>query len=522
MNAPMASTVSNRGAGPAIEENRVHLKRKFTLSNISDVAIDNDEVNDSQQRLVPEGEFDSIDGYRMFQVLGKGSYGTVRLGQRDCDSELVAIKCISKKRIKRKGGLGRGGGCSVGSPNGSGLFNLRKEIAILKHIQHPNVVKLHTVIEDSYQDTVYMVLELLSFGPVMNMSDAAQPGVSKALPESLACTYSRQLLLAVEHIHAYGVVHRDIKPENLLLYSHDVVKLSDFGVSHVFEGTDDSVTRTAGTPAFMAPEAVTVDQLQYSGYALDVWATGVTIYCFLLGQPPFQADSIPELYRKIREDEPTFETTYTESPALTEDSIGLVRRLMCKMPHSRPSISAVRHHPWLSRYDNNPLPPSSRRCTATPRVMLDDVEASISPNSDFVRHRGKHTCVIIGESRTCKSDPHQEHGRRHPLSKVTDSQKKLPDFVEQKKTIVHSESLLGETVKTTTSRETFLGVAVPSCSPLMTESPAMARRIIAPIPEFGTGRHPRHVVDEAVRKSSRTLKMRRDLGRFVGAPQTEL
>ena len=57
-------------------------------------------------------------------------------------------------------------------------------------------------------------------------------------------------------MHSQRVLHRDIKPENLLLDKDFNAKLSDFGVSHIFEGDDDMVNETAGTPAFLSPEAV--------------------------------------------------------------------------------------------------------------------------------------------------------------------------------------------------------------------------------------------------------------------------
>lgn len=58
-------------------------------------------------------------------------------------------------------------------------------------------------------------------------------------------------------VHFQKIVHRDLKPSNLLLSETDTVKIADFGVSCEFEGIDAFLTGTAGTPAFMAPEALT-------------------------------------------------------------------------------------------------------------------------------------------------------------------------------------------------------------------------------------------------------------------------
>jgi serine/threonine protein kinase len=67
-------------------------------------------------------------------------------------------------------------------------------------------------------------------------------------------------------VHFQHIVHRDIKPSNLLLSDADRVKIADFGVSAEFEGFDALLTGTAGTPAFMAPEALVEDSdAFYSG-----------------------------------------------------------------------------------------------------------------------------------------------------------------------------------------------------------------------------------------------------------------
>lgn len=81
-----------------------------------------------------------------------------------------------------------------------------------------------------------------------------------------------QLLLFA--VHYQKIVHRDIKPSNLLLGDDGHVKIADFGVSNQFEGSDAQLSSTAGTPAFMAPEAISDSGQSFSGKVIPrVWAS---------------------------------------------------------------------------------------------------------------------------------------------------------------------------------------------------------------------------------------------------------
>lgn len=223
----------------------------------------------------------------------------MRLCQDETDEELYAVKCISKKKMQRKGGLQR---TSKGAPiiGCDPLDDLKREVAILKKIHHPNIVRLFEVMDDPHHDIVYMVFELMKLGPVMDLGSKSNPPVP--FTEERARVYFNQLLLAVEYLHFHRVIHRDIKPANLLLHSKEFIRLADFGVSCMFEGDDVTLNKTVGTPAFLAPEAINVDGKSFGGKALDLWAMGVTLYCFLFGRTPWGACNIVELYKQIRSD----------------------------------------------------------------------------------------------------------------------------------------------------------------------------------------------------------------------------
>lgn len=128
-------------------------------------------------------------------------------------------------------------------------------------------------------------------------------GISKkTLTEDKAKRYFRHLILGLDYLHNYvKVIHRDIKPENLLINDKDVLKISDFGISHIMEeGTGAELNSGAGTKFFMSPEAW---EGKHDGMLNDIWACGGTLYYFFYGKPPFMAANADDLKRKVQTEE---------------------------------------------------------------------------------------------------------------------------------------------------------------------------------------------------------------------------
>lgn len=138
-------------------------------------------------------------------------------------------------------------------------------------------------------------------------------------------------------MHAQGVIHRDIKPDNLLLSDEDVLKIVDFGVSEMFEKTDDMMTaKSAGSPAFLPPELCVARHGDVSGKAADIWSMGVTLYCLRYGRIPFERLNVLEMYEAIR----------TEQPALPPDEgeefVDLIHNILEKDPRKRIKMEELR------------------------------------------------------------------------------------------------------------------------------------------------------------------------------------
>jgi serine/threonine protein kinase len=175
-----------------------------------------------------------------------------------------------------------------------------REIAILKKLDHENVVKLIEVLDDPNEDNFCLVFEYVEKGPIINIP------TDTPLSEDEAWKYFRQLIKGIEYLHFNKIIHRDIKPSNLLLTEDNLVKLVDFNISNEFDGNDAIISNSLGTPAFMPPEALGENTVSWLGKPLDIWAMGITLYSFVYGYCPFRDSCHIELRNKIQRDNVTF------------------------------------------------------------------------------------------------------------------------------------------------------------------------------------------------------------------------
>lgn len=217
---------------------------------------------------------------------------------------------------------------------GNPLYLIKEEIAIMKKLNHNNLVSLIEVLDDPNEDSLYMVLEMCKKGVVMKvgMDEEADP-----YDDESCRMWFRDLILGIEYLHAQGVVHRDIKPDNLLLTEDDVLKIVDFGVSEMFEKSSEMLTaKSAGSPAFLPPELCIAKHGDISGKAADIWSMGITLYCLRFGKIPFEQPGVLQLYESIKNDS-------FKIPSDCQDEFrDLIHKLLQKDPSKRIKMPELR------------------------------------------------------------------------------------------------------------------------------------------------------------------------------------
>ncbi|XP_065663608.1 calcium/calmodulin-dependent protein kinase kinase 2 isoform X2 [Hydra vulgaris] len=361
---------SSVGTANLLCDSKIPLTRKEVQESKRSYSKENLKVSKRKKRIPTREnaihvlEADQVNCYQLMEEIGRGSFGSVFKCLCHKDNCFYAMKIISKKRLMRKNGLmARNPRATKNNP----LAPLNREIAILKKMDHPNVVKLIEVIEDTQVDNVYMVFELIKNGVVMEVPSES------VITEEKARQYFRDLVLGIEYLHYSKIIHRDIKPSNLLLDESDHIKIADFGVSDMFEGEDDSLNKYAGSPAFQAPEVLDHRfRDKYSGKAADVWSMGITLYCFLYGQCPFFSADLSVLVQLIK----TESVEFPNEPILSPQVHDLISRMLSKEPNERISILEIKTHPWVTEGDTSPLPSTLDHCSVI-EVTDDEVRNSI-------------------------------------------------------------------------------------------------------------------------------------------------
>ncbi|EEF33691.1 serine/threonine-protein kinase AtPK2/AtPK19 [Ricinus communis] len=303
-----------------------------------------------------------IEDFEVLKVVGQGAFGKVYQVKKKGTSEIYAMKVMRKDKIVEK----------------NHVEYMKAERDILTKVDHPFIVQLKYSFQTKYR--LYLILDFINGGHLF--FQLYHQGLFR---EDLARIYAAEIVSAVCHLHANGIMHRDLKPENILLDADGHVMLTDFGLAKQFDENTRS-NSMCGTVEYMAPEIVLG---RGHDKAADWWSVGVLLYEMLTGKPPFIGGNREKIQQKIVKDKmklPAFLSS--EAHSLLK---GLLQKDVSKRLGNGPTGGEeIKRHKWLKpinwkKLDAREIQPSFRpqvagkHCIANFEKRWTDMPLSDSP-----------------------------------------------------------------------------------------------------------------------------------------------
>ena len=296
------------GKDKTLHQNRKKLQHK--IKELNREALHNVARQQPHQKDLSKDEESIMSDYNIQQVLGRGSYGEVKLALHLKSNLLHAVKIYPKKfladEVKRE--------------------NIENEKRLLAQLCHPNIISLKEVVYGSKY--LYLVTE---YGGPFSLHEYLTKGTKNCFSEKEARPLIRQLCRALNYLHERNIVHRDIKLHNVLL-NDDNLKLIDFGFA--CQIADSELLKVfCGTPSYMSPEIL--GRKPYFGKPCDIWALGVCVYRMVIGSFPFRANTEEELFKKIKAGK------FNLPSSLSDDLKVLIENMLKIDPNERITTSKI-------------------------------------------------------------------------------------------------------------------------------------------------------------------------------------
>ncbi|GAB0143166.1 hypothetical protein EsHS_00003692 [Epichloe bromicola] len=307
------------------------------------------------------------------RTLGKGSSARVRLCRHNITNQLAAVKIVNRRMAylvqdSSMAALSKWDSSLPDKINGEMRvpMAIEREVAILKLIEHPNIMKLYDIWEN--RSEIYLILEYIDQGDLFTFINSRG-----RLHEELAICFFRQMMSAISYCHSFNVCHRDLKPENILIAADFQIKIADFGMAALHQTSTHQLATACGSPHYAAPELL--KNKQYRGDRADIWSMGVILYAMLSATLPFDDPDLRLMMAKTKKGQ------YEMPKGLSPEAEDLIRRMLQVNPDRRITMKDIWRHPLVQKYsylddfgDNTGQLPDTRKgfqYSPVPRAEID-------------------------------------------------------------------------------------------------------------------------------------------------------
>ncbi|KAM3566061.1 hypothetical protein ARSEF4850_000960 [Beauveria asiatica] len=287
-----------------------------------------------------------IGPWQLGRTLGKGSSARVRLCRHNITNQLAAVKIVNRRMAY----LVQDSSLAALSKYDSHLpepsdgqmrvpMAIEREVAILKLIEHPNIMKLYDIWENRSEMQVgnYLILEYIDQGDLFTFINT-----KGRLSEQVAIFFFRQMISAIAYCHSFNVCHRDLKPENILITADLQIKIADFGMAALHQTATHQLATACGSPHYAAPELL--KNRQYRGDKADIWSMGVILYAMLSATLPFDDPDLRVMMGKTKKG------MYEMPKHLSPEAEDLIRRMLQVNPERRINLQDIWNHPLVQKY----------------------------------------------------------------------------------------------------------------------------------------------------------------------------
>mmetsp|Transcript_29907 Transcript_29907/g.63427 ORF Transcript_29907/g.63427 Transcript_29907/m.63427 type:complete len:560 (+) Transcript_29907:267-1946(+) len=323
--ADAASTATTKSTSPDKEKSPAKVTMDSSAVTLGDAKINNRRDMHTHPVMITDTLSDVRVKYHINpKEIGHGHYGVVRKCMHRETKMWYAIKSIRKSKVGK-------------------VDVLKREVALLKECEHPNIIQLVEVHED--QKYLHLITELCTGGELFDRIIEKTQSDEGHFSERDAANLVRCILDAIAYCHDQkGIVHRDLKPENFLFSTRSedaVIKIIDFGLSRHDDMKAGVMNTKVGTPYYVAPEVLNREYTK----SCDIWSIGVITYILLCGYPPFYGDTDNQIFDSVRTGR--FDFPSPDWDGISDEAKDFICSLLRREPSKRLSAVNALEHPWI-------------------------------------------------------------------------------------------------------------------------------------------------------------------------------